>query len=177
MTLENQEIFAYLIDRYQSKLARYIKRLTNYIPEEVEDLLQDIFIKVYKNLNSFDRDLKFSSWIYRIAHNEVISNFRQKNRRPHCYPGDDNERELINLVSEINIEKEINNKLTRESIKKVMDELDEKYSEVLILKYFEEKNYEEMSDILEKPLGTVATLLNRAKKEFKKELEKNNIKI
>jgi RNA polymerase sigma-70 factor (ECF subfamily) len=151
--------------------------LTNYTPEEIEDLLQDIFIKVYKNLNSFDQDLKFSSWIYRIAHNEVISSFRLKKRRPWHYPGEENNIELTNLVSEVNIEKEINDKLTRENIEKLLDRLDEKYSEVLILKYFEEKDYQEISDILKKPLGTVATLLNRAKKEFKKEVEKNNIQI
>ena len=177
LTIESQDVFAHLINRYEKKLSRYIRRIAGLEQEEIEDLLQNIFIKVYRNLNDFDPELKFSSWIYRIAHNEVISHYRQKQRRPNHNPGEENDWELLNIESDFNIEKETNNKLLRKNIEDVLNRMESKYREVLVLKYFEEKDYQEISDILKKPMGTVATLLNRAKKEFKKAIEKNNLQI
>ena len=77
LALENQAYFSDIVYRYQTKLTYYIRRLSNFPDEEIEDILQDVFIKVYKNLNDFDQSLKFSSWIYRITHNEVISKYRK----------------------------------------------------------------------------------------------------
>ena len=65
LSLENQNIFAYLINRYQKKIARYIKRISGLSDDDIEDVLQDVFIKTYRNLNAFDSNLKFSSWLYR----------------------------------------------------------------------------------------------------------------
>jgi RNA polymerase sigma-70 factor (ECF subfamily) len=177
LVLKNQEIFSCLIERYENKLLRYIGRITNLSPDDQEDVLQEIFIKVYKNLNDFDTDLKFSSWIYRIAHNEIISNFRKRKRRPEYTPGEENEVLLKNIISEINLEKDLDTEYLKENIYKILDKIDEKYKEVLILKYFESKDYKEISDILKKPMGTVATLLNRAKQEFQKELKIQKLKL
>jgi len=82
LTLEKQDNFLYLIKRYEAKLSRYIRRIAGLNKEDTEDILQEVFIKVYQNLNSFDKDLKFSSWIYRITHNEVIDSYRKKQARP-----------------------------------------------------------------------------------------------
>ncbi|MDD5489902.1 MAG: sigma-70 family RNA polymerase sigma factor, partial [Candidatus Moranbacteria bacterium] len=70
LTLKNQDYFACLVERYEPKLMRYIRRISAATQEDAEDLLQDVFVKVYRNLNDFDQKLKFSSWIYRIAHNQ-----------------------------------------------------------------------------------------------------------
>jgi RNA polymerase sigma-70 factor (ECF subfamily) len=177
LTIKDQEFFAHIMNRYEGKLSRYIKRLSNYSPEETEDVLQDVFIKVYKNINDFDTDLKFSSWIYRITHNEVISNHRKKKRRPESAPGEENDIALGNIISEINTEKEVDTKMLNKSIYEIFKKMDDKYRDVLVLNYFEEKSYKEISDILKKPMGTIAALLNRAKKDFKKELEKSDIKL
>ena len=82
LALQKQEHFVYLINRYQHKLLRYIKRISNFSVEETEDILQEVFIKVYRNLEGFDQSLKFSSWIYRIAHNQTISHFRKSRAGP-----------------------------------------------------------------------------------------------
>jgi RNA polymerase sigma-70 factor (ECF subfamily) len=177
LTLENQEVFSWLIKRYEIKFKSYIRRLTNCSEEEQEDLLQDIFIKIYRYLNNFNQDLKFSSWAYRIAHNEIISSYRKRQRRPICNFGEENDFELLNLASDVDIEKEIDRDHLKKIIFSILDNLDAKYKDVLVLKYFEEKDYQEISDILKKPMGTVATLLNRAKKEFRNELEKNKISL
>ncbi len=77
---ENPEVFAEIIDTYQEKLMRYILRTTNISPIDAENLLQDIFIKVYRYINEYDKRYSFSSWIYRIAHNMIIDNFRKNQK-------------------------------------------------------------------------------------------------
>lgn len=177
LALSDQDVFLYLMRRYEKKLLSYISRITNVNRDEAEDILQDTFIKIYQNLNDFDAELKFSSWAYRIAHNQVISNYRKIKSRPQSIPLDINEEILGNLASDLDVKKDLDAVFLRENIKKVLARLNIKYREVLILKFLEEKNYKEISDILKKPMGTVATLINRAKKEFKKELLGQKIKI
>ena len=177
LALADQDFFGLIIKRYEHKLLTYIRRLTNVNYEEAEDILQNVFIKTYLNLNAFDPDLKFSSWIYRIAHNEVISNYRKKKARPEGVPLE-TENNLINkLAADLDLETQMDNHCLREAINKVLAGLDEKYREILVLRFFEDKDYQEMSDILQKPMGTIASLVNRAKGKFKEEMQKQRIAI
>lgn len=167
VVLETPDAYSFLVERYEEKLTRYVLRISGGSKEDVEDTLQDVFISAYKNLNAFDQDLKFSSWIYRIAHNKVISHFRKITARPKTvtYEGDN---QLLNiLASSEDLAKELERKYTSQEVRNLLGEMDENYKEVLVLKFLEEKDYKEISDILEKPMGTVATLINRAKKQFK----------
>ena len=175
LTLKNQDYYLCLMQRYEAKLFRYIKRISNLSDYDIEDLLQEIFIKIYKNLNDFDQNLKFSSWVYRIAHNQVISNWRKIEARPKTISFEDNEFIFNALISKDNPYNEIDQKFTSKNAQEILTKLDYKYREVLVLKYLEEKNYQEISDIIKKPLGTVATLINRAKEQFKVEAHKKNI--
>jgi RNA polymerase sigma-70 factor (ECF subfamily) len=177
LVLENQAFFACLIERYQQKLLAYILRISNFSMEEAEDILQEVFIKVYKNLNEFDSDLKFSSWIYRITHNQVISAHRKTQSRPQGDSIDADDEILRKLASGLDTSSEISIKILRENIDKVMLGINVKYREVLVLRFFEEKDYKEISDIIRKPMGTVATLLNRAKDAFRKEMDRQNISL
>jgi RNA polymerase sigma-70 factor (ECF subfamily) len=176
LTLENQNYFAFIIQRYEGKLLSYIRRISN-LGEESEDVLQEVFIKVYQNLNGFDPKLKFSSWIYRITHNQVISNYRKNKARPLGSILDLEEGMLENIADEFDLLGMIEQKNLRENIFKVLDKMDQKYKEVLVLKFLEEKDYKEISDILKKPMGTVASMINRAKKQFQEELVKADIKL
>ncbi len=177
LTLKDKDFFTCLVKKYEQPLLRYIRRISAFNTEAAEDILQEVFIKVYQNLNEFDQTLKFSSWLYRITHNQTINHYRRlKNQPQGIYQTDDTE-ELNRLASQINIEREINNRLNGKIINKVLACLDIKYREVLILKFLEEKSYQEISDILKKPMGTVATLINRAKKQFKQELIKQKINL
>jgi RNA polymerase sigma-70 factor (ECF subfamily) len=72
---------------------------------------------------------------------------------------------------ENSVENDINIIENKELVEKILQRMSEKYKEVLILKFLEEKDYKEISDILQKPMGSIATLINRAKKQFKKEVE------
>ncbi len=171
LSLKNQENFLFLIKKYEDKLSSYIRRLTNASNEDIEDILQEVFIKTYLNLNDFDYELKFSSWIYRITHNEVISHHRKLQARPQGHYEVLDEDALDNISSELDIPKELDNKLLKNKIFEVLNKLKDKQKEIIVLKFFEEKTYEEISDIIKKPMGTVASLMNRSKKEFKKEFK------
>lgn len=175
-SLENSENFKYVISEYQNKFTQYIRRRTIASKEDAEDLLQDIFLKIYLNLNGFDTSLKFSSWAYRIAHNEIISWYRKKKIRPQINFEDYEEENLINsFKEETDIEKEFDRKLLKENITQAIEKLDEKYKEVIILRFLEEKDYEEIGDILQIPLGTVSTMIYRGKKELQKTLKSKKI--
>ena len=170
LTLRNRECFVCIINRYEKKLLRYMKRISNMPEEELQDILQETFIKAYYNLNNFDSDLKFSSWVYRIAHNSIIDAHRKNKIRPQGNLVDIEDNLLQNIASDTNVLKEVDQKYVRKNIEDALENMEQKYQEVLILKFFEEKDYKEISDILKKPMGTVATLLNRAKKKLKEEI-------
>ena len=173
LTLKNKEIYQYLVKRYEEKLLRYIIRISGVRTEDAEDILQNVFIKVYKNLNDFDVDLKFSSWIYRITHNETISYFRKSNSRPKTLDSEASEVFVNIIKDDLNIKLQLEKSNLKEIFQKVILNLDEKYREVIILKYVEDMDYQEVSDVLKKPMGTVATLLKKAKEQLKKEIIKN----
>jgi len=171
LVLEDQDYFLYLVRRYESKLFRYISRISNVDRDDAEDILQDIFIKVYRNLNGFDTDLKFSSWIYRITHNEVISNYRKYKNKVKVNSFDKDEEFVRNIADEFDIEKDLSWVESKDRIFEILNQMEIKYRDVLVLKFLEDKSYHEISDILKKPGGTVGTLINRAKKQFFKILE------
>ncbi len=170
-TLGEREMFLYLVERYQARLLRYICRLTSSRPEEAEDILQDIFIKVYLNLNGFKPDLKFSSWVYRIAHNQVISGYRRLKARPEGYLTTLEDGAVRALAAETDILAEVNDRQLKEHLARALHELPDKYREILILRFFEERDYQEISDIIKKPMGTVASLLSKAKQALKQNLD------
>lgn len=176
LVLQNEDNFLYLMERYEKKLFWYTKKLSNIPNEDIEDIIQTVFIKVYRNLNSFDQSLKFSSWIYRIMHNEVIS-FYRKNKKiiNSTVDFEIEETVLDNIIYDHDIEREIDQKKLQKNILQALAKLDFKYREVIILKYLEEKSYEEIADILKKPVNTIGTLINRAKKQLFKIIDKNNI--
>tara|TARA_Y100000310_G_scaffold323497_2_gene383894 strand:+ start:291 stop:878 length:588 start_codon:yes stop_codon:yes gene_type:complete len=174
LTLSDKEYFKIIIDRYEKKLRRYIYRLAKVSYEDVEDLLQNIFIKTYCNLNAFDTYLSFSSWIYRITHNEVISWYRKQAVRPEGNILELSDWVLQNISDDFDFLEELDAKNLLHVIKQALNILDLKYREVIILRFIEEKEYKEISDILEKPINTVSTLISRGKKELKKILEKDN---
>jgi RNA polymerase sigma-70 factor (ECF subfamily) len=165
-SLERREAFGLLVNRYQDRLTRYLYRLGVSRGEDVEDVLQDVFIKAYRNLNDFDQSLRFSSWIYRIAHNTAMSFFRAKRVRPEGMLVDDGEEALAQVKSDLNIETEAERNFDAERLREALDTLDGKYRDVLVLRYFEQRDYAEISDILRIPEGTVATLIHRAKKRL-----------
>jgi RNA polymerase sigma-70 factor (ECF subfamily) len=169
LSLRNSDHFFCLSKRYEEKLLRYIIRISKFSREDAEDVLQEVFIKTYYNLNGFDSDLKFSSWIYRIAHNEAVSAIRKKVVRPTIYL---DETDLEKFGDVFDMVKDVDNSIDRKMIDIALSNLDEKYREVLVLRFLDEKDYTEIADILKKPVSTVGNLILRGKKLFRLEYEK-----
>jgi RNA polymerase sigma-70 factor (ECF subfamily) len=170
---QNIDYFACLYDRYSDQLKRYIIRFSSASAEEAEDILQEAFIKVWKNLNAFDSSLKLSSWLYRIVHNETISFLRGKQSYGKNNTVMLDERAVIHLQTEM--EWEADPETIARQIHEVFNRMPEKYRQFLVLKFIEKLSYEEISDILKLPEGTVATRINRAKKLFRKIADNENI--
>jgi len=172
LSLSNQDFFYCLASRYEQKLLGYIRKTFFLSLHDCQDILQNTFIKIYKNLNGFDTQLKFSSWAYRIAHNEAISFLRKKKSRPDI-GSYFTEEEYQKISSDFNLEHQLDREFQKDKVNEILSTLDEKYREVLVLRFLENKSYEEISDIIKRPIGTVATLIKRAKINFKKSLEAN----
>lgn len=171
-SVSDTRAFGVLIDRYNTVLFRYVVRRSHASKEDAEDIVQNSFIKMYRNINDFDSSLKFSSWVYRITHNELIDWYRKQKRRPTLVINDNEDEDIFSKVAGgINIEKEAIQKETKREIEKIIQDLDAKYQEIIMLRFFEDKSYGEISDILEIPEGTVAVRISRAKKILEEKLK------
>lgn len=179
--LSSSEEFGKIIEKYQEPMRRYVRRIARPSPDELDILLQDIFIKVYENLNDFDQELPFSSWIYRIAHNEAIDHLRRGKRFGASLDDAVYDSETVTLAetiaSDTDIALETDVQYQKKAIEGLLDQLEPKYRSVLVLKFLEDRGYDEISDILRKPPGTVATLIHRAKKEFRRLAEERGMNI
>jgi RNA polymerase sigma-70 factor (ECF subfamily) len=161
----NKQLYEEIINRYQNKLHRYATYLTK--DDQVgADVVQNAFIKAYINLNSFNTPKKFSSWIYRIAHNEAI-NILQKNKNQVQL------NEQLDYDSGQDLEEDFIKNEIIESTNNCLDQMPLKYKVPLSLYYLEEKSYEEISDILRLPTSTIGTHISRAKKIMKALCQKN----
>ncbi len=168
VVLSDKNAFSAVITRYESALRRYIFRLGVRDSRDIEDILQNSFIKVYRFLLSFDDSFSFSSWIYRIVHNETYDFFRVKKRRPEITLDDDSQQLFLNIESDDDGPEQVfDNNVNKEVMMKALEKLDKKYRDVLVLRYGEDKDYRQISDILQIPEGTVATLIHRGKKSLK----------
>lgn len=172
-TIKNKQEFAAIVDRYEAPLLRYISRLGCKDSGAARDLLQEIFIKTFVHLNDYDHSLQFSSWIYRIAHNETVSYFRKERSRPGVLTREEDFFLFETISDDASRNDQHEQRHTVLEIKSAVNRLESKYRDVIVLKFFEEKSYEEISDILQIPQGTVATLVSRAKKKIKIYLEKS----
>ncbi len=157
--------YAVIMERYQDKLLRYASNLVKD-EDKAADIVQAAFIKAYINLNGFDTKKKFSSWVYRIVHNEAI-NFIEKFKKEIAIP------ENIDFKSEEDIEKNFEQKETIIKVQECLKKMPVMYAEPLTLYYIEEKSYKDISDILRIPMGTVATRISQAKILMKKICQKN----
>lgn len=161
---QDKNLYAQVIHRYEKKLLRYATYLVND-EHLAADVVQEAFIKAYINLNSFNLKLKFSSWLYRIVHNVAIS-LVIKNKKNLSLD------DFHDLDSKINLEDELIKKELQEHLYQCLEQMSLIYKEPLILFFLEEKSYEEISDVLHLPVGTVGTRINRAKHIVRKLCQK-----
>ncbi len=170
-TLEgNQLSFQLLIERYQERIFGLVRHYTTQAVE-VEDIVQDTFIKAFRKLSTFQHQSSFSTWLYRIAVNTALDFLKRSGRNP-VQAVEDPENLSPTLESgpaqsilppDSRLEREEIGRITHE----VLDELPEIFRTVLVLREFEDLSYQEMADLLGISIGTVESRLFRARARFK----------
>lgn len=167
------EFFSILIERYEDKMKRYGQKFLSD-KEDIKDVVQEIFLKTYENIKSFDLERKFSSWLYRIAHNELVNALKKRRRSPLSLF--DLDILFPQFFHHNNVNQEIERRDKKEIIGKCLDELEPKYREPIVLHYFEDLSYQEISEVLQVPVSTVGIRIKRAKEKLKSIYEKTGYK-
>lgn len=166
------DAFGILMSRYEEKLRRYGGRFLSR-PEDIGDLVQDVFIKTYENIQSFDSTMRFSPWIYRIAHNTFVNELRRKSK--YGFAAFDPDVILPLVPAQETADSTALDTELKAQIDSLIDSLSAKYREVVVLHYMEELSYQEISDILQIPVTTVGVRMTRARAKLKDTLNKQNI--
>ncbi len=159
------EAFGLLISRYEKKILGYGRRFL-YQYEDVEDAVQDTFLKAYTNIQSFKTDMRFSPWIYRIAHNTFINLIKKRGREPLTLF--DPDTLLGSVTAKENPEKELLQRELGHEVEAALQTLPPKYREPLILYFYEDKDYKEIADIMHIPTSTVGVRIKRGKEKLKR---------
>jgi RNA polymerase sigma-70 factor (ECF subfamily) len=159
----NIEIFGEIVNRYEEKIKRYGRKFLSGT-EDIEDIVQDTFIKAYENIQDFDANRKLSSWLYRIAHNEFINALKKQKKKPLSIFE-------LDTILPYHFDKEIQQEMDKDEVVKALDkcldDLDLKYREPVILYYLEGLDYREIAEVLRIPISTVGIRLKRGRDKIK----------
>ncbi len=160
------EIYSQLVDRYKDGIFGLIYKYTNDY-NETQDIAQEVFIKVYKQLNNFRFQSKLSTWIYRIATNSCIDWGRRKKKDANIMPLD----EVTMTDSSIDLESSFVFEEQRKRVRSIVNKMPDKYKLLVVMYHFHNLKYKDISEILAMPEKTVETRLYRARALIKKEVE------
>ena len=173
-----ESAFRELIGRYERPVFSLIYRLVRD-RERAEDLSQDTFIKVLNHLDRYDPSYKFSSWIFKIAHNTALDHLRRREPEtlsidgsPHARTAAEVEATTLTPVStEESPEDYASSRELGQEIEVAIGRLRAEYRTAIMLCHVEGRPYEEIAHIMDVPLGTVKTYIHRARNEWRKQLE------
>ena len=166
-----ERAFSELVTRYQTRLLNFVYR-TNGDREKAEDLVQEVFIRVYRHLHRFDRSKKFSTWVYTIASNLAKNELRNRSRNPLVLfqtvqkNFQDEDRPLQFEDPTSRPDDMYRKRHLREIVEESVAKLPEHHRNVFVLRELEGKSYEEIAEITDCNLGTVKSRLNRARNSF-----------
>ncbi|USK34077.1 RNA polymerase sigma factor SigW [Bacillus sp. F19] len=169
----DQNAFAEIVDIYKDKIYQLCYRMLGN-SHEAEDIAQEAFIRAYVNINSYDMDKKFSTWLYRIATNLTIDRIRKK--KPDYYlDAEVTGTEGLTMYSQVAAdvvlpEDQVETMELQQMIQKEILKLPDKYRTVIVLKYIDELSLIEISEILDMPIGTVKTRIHRGREALRKQL-------
>ena len=168
--------FEELVRRYQRPISAYVYRMVgNY--ESALDLTQEIFIKVYASLRRYRSEFKFSTWIYKIAHNAAVDHLRRSSTREQSLiNGSDGDQFELPIESRrLSPEQESERKERRVEIESVVRALPANYRELIILRHSQDLTYEEIVEVTGLPLGTVKNRLFRAREMMRQQFVNRGI--
>ncbi len=164
----DQCAFAELLNRYKNLVYSVVLRMVNNT-EEANDLAQEIFIKLYRNLDKYQPEYKFSTWLIRISTNHVIDYHRKRKQETVSM-----EEMSYQLTSDSSPEKEYLQKEKRKSLEYAIQALPDLYKVPIVLYHQQGLRYQEIAEIIGEPLSKVKNRIFRGRKMLKENLEKEN---
>ncbi|MBT9133757.1 MAG: ECF RNA polymerase sigma factor SigW [Firmicutes bacterium] len=165
--------FAELVDTYKDKIYAFLYRMTGN-REDADDLAQEVFIRVYSNLHTFDQDMRFSPWLYRIAQNLAIDFLRKRKKTVYLddQMGQDNDMSW-QLESQAPGPEDVTQFHDfQTALETALRELAPMYRMVLLLRFAHDMSYEDIAKVTELPITTVKTRLHRARESLRQALAK-----
>jgi RNA polymerase sigma-70 factor (ECF subfamily) len=155
-----------LVKRYYKQIYQFLVRFLGR-PDLAEDLVQEVFVKVYKSAGTFDPEKKFKPWIYSIAANQGRDSLRSRSREDKQVIVRDSETQktvsLAEIIPDDNPpEASLIETEEKEKVKRALDEMPDMFREILVLAYYDQLSYKDISDSLGIPLGTVKSRLHKA---------------
>jgi RNA polymerase sigma-70 factor (ECF subfamily) len=164
----SQEAFRELVARFERPVFGLIVRMVGDA-ETAEDLAQEVFVKAYRALATYDPARKLASWLFKIAHNATIDHLRRSVPESVPLEGDDEGRDLLATLSDAAAESPAaaaERRAMARALERAIRGLRPDYREAVVLRYVEGQSYEEIAEALAQPLGTVKTNLHRARKQM-----------
>ena len=164
LRFQEGDINAYneLVKRYKDRLLNFVLRYFNNV-EQAEDVVQDTLIKLYTHASYYKNVAKFSTWIFTIAKNNALTELR-KNKRKKTDSLWTEDGQIIDINSkEESLNSKVQNEIAIDQLNKFLDEIPENFRMAVVLRDFQELSYEEISKILEIPIGTIKSRINRGR--------------
>ena len=173
LRFQEGDINAYneLVKRYKDRLLNFVLRYFNNV-EQAEDVVQDTLIKLYTHASYYKNVAKFSTWIFTIAKNNALTELR-KNKRKKTDSLWTEDGQIIDINSkEESLDSKVQNEIAIDQLNKFLDEIPENFRMAVVLRDFQELSYEEISKILEIPIGTIKSRINRGRIQLAEKMKR-----
>ncbi len=170
---QDGDLYAFdaIVNRYKDQLLNFAYRFLGNM-EEAEDVVQETFLRIFRNKHAYRQIAKFSTWVYTIAGNLAKTELRKRKRRKYVYISDmgfdDKDFEIEDVNADT--EREVDSMIKEKYIQKAIDELPARFRQVILLVDVQELPYEEVSAIMRVPLGTIKSRVNRARLKLQDKL-------
>ena len=166
----DERAYVELVNRYKDRLLNFVFQFLGDI-EQAEDVVQDTLLRLYEKKHYYKEIAKFSTWIYTIARNLANTELRKKKRRKTTYLSQlSKERQFEIPAIQDDVDQSLQNEFINDRIQSAISNLPEHFKVVIILRDIQELSYEEISKIVEVPLGTIKSRINRARIQLQAEL-------
>ena len=168
----DERAYIELVNRYRDRLINFVYPFLGDF-EQAEDVVQETMLKLYEKKHYYREIAKFSTWIYTIARNLANTELRKKKRRKTTYISrmtkDDRQYDIPAVQADLN--QNLQNEFIRDRIHAAIKELPEHFKTVIILRDIQELSYDDISNIVGVPLGSVKSRINRARLQLQAELQ------
>jgi RNA polymerase sigma-70 factor (ECF subfamily) len=164
LRFQEGDINAYneLVKRYKNRLLNFVFRYFNN-REQAEDVVQDTLIKLYTHASYYKNIAKFSTWIFTIAKNNALTELRKNKRKQTDSLWTDDGKVIDINSNDQTLDRRVQNEIAVDQLNKFLDEIPENFRMAVVLRDFQELSYDEISKILEIPIGTIKSRINRGR--------------